>query len=432
MNVYDRSGFNLNSLWIGTWQCLRQELMTAGEVMKASVRGGITFQALRAPISVGVHMSLAAFYTPLRYLDSTWTQFVIDGVDGSLTMPRTSVTTRFESLGLGNIAPGFQFPRLFLVNWNRIHNWYMRWPDYPEVNDFAVPSATASPVGSGNYEYRYGRRCVNLPNYATRLRVSTLDAADYQLEQSVASSKATLDIRLLEQLRARYRSEQARDWFSRRGYREVVESIWNQRPSRDAENRPHLVDLETAWVDGGNVWATEADELGKRTGVIDISVDHRFPTVVFPEAGVLSYWICFRTPPLYRTSVNPIASPQHDGSYVDWTGDPVILAKEPPVAIKRGVLDSSNATPTVAAGTYPRGQHLRTGWNSVGDEFNRGSRTNWMLQAGQANPEDLILHQDVSSAFLSKIEGLARAALKFEQISDSVVPPISTSIFAGG
>ena len=177
--------------------------------------------------------------------------------------------------------------------------------------------------------------------------------------------------------------------------------------------------------------ATDTQSLGVRQGTLDVDVNHRIPTVHYPEGGLLSYWLCLRSPPLFKGMVNPIASPNHPREYVDLTGDPTILASMPPYSVKRGELDAASATATTAAGVYPRGQHLRTGWNHVGDQFNSGMVNNWMLQPAPAEIEDMVLHQDVTSAFGSKYEGVARASLRFNQMSDSMVPPGTTNIFAG-
>ena len=131
---YDRSGFGLKALWLGRWSCLRQEVMTPGETISGAVMGAITFQALRAPIGIGLHVTMLTFFTPMRWLWSSWPDYVKQGVDGALSMPYSTWNPpdvddpyfAWNSLGVGELLDGNTVPTVFVKNWNRCYNWWLK------------------------------------------------------------------------------------------------------------------------------------------------------------------------------------------------------------------------------------------------------------------------------------------------------------------
>ena len=448
MPRYDRSGFGQHALDLGRWKCLRQELLAPGESLRPGVFGEVVLNALRAPFSIGVHMTMALFYTPMRYLWSGWTDYVVAGPDrrksrqGSPLPAQVAAMPTFtpgsgvsggslnwDSLGIGTCHGGRMYPVVFRTNWNKVYRWYMRWPD----DEAASPrSETAEPTDDNELEY--GLPAVNLPRFITRFRTDNQLNADswtFEAEAGAAvGTKAKISLRALEMARAAYKSESVRDWFARRGYIEVMKSVWNQRASRDPEERPLLVGTQDGWAGGGNVFATTKSDLGGRAGIVDYQVNCRFPRVLFPESGLLSYWICLRIPPVFRGTQNPVASMDYDMAYADWTADPMIAPSLPPRQLKRGAVSAHASSRSSVLGQVPALQHFRSGWDHMDDVYNNDKDTRWLMQP-KRDDADYRYHPEVRDAFRDLYAGTGRASLRFEQITDSPVPVPESSIFAG-
>ena len=263
---------------------------------------------------------------------------------------------------------------------------------------------------------------------ATRTRTPSLNTSHYV----EPTTNDQLDIRGLAQRQARYRQEQKRDWFATRGYREIVQEVWNQRVSEDAEQRPLLIgEPETGWLSGDNVLGTGSQEiLAVRGGTMGANINTRFKTWTAPEGGLVSWFMALRTPPVFEQQGNPYASTE-DWDYADYTGDPDILRKRPPQNYKHRQFIPHSEVAT-ATGTYPAGQQLRTGWNALDSNFMRQfGEHGFPVQETTQNPADWRYHTSVKNAFLSSLFGDAIMTLRFNLTSHSVIPDIDSSIFSG-
>ena len=449
MPTYDRSGSLLGTLKVGRWRCLRQELLHTGESMDSHLRGSITMAALREPMAVDIHATIATFFTPMRYLVTDWANMLKEGVDTTTTIPTSTVptlsniadTVSLDSFGLGWVVEGDVIPTFFATNINDIYNWYMKYPDDSDVTLTDVPNSDA---------VKYGRPAVNLPSYLTRLRkASQVTKADYQVafstdveaetvtdDQNVTTttyddSSTTVDLRVLRELRARLASETSRDWFGTRGYKEVVDRIWGMKPSNEVEQRPWLLDVHTGWLGGSNVWATDGSSLGQRAGVMSFDLDHRPGSMTAVEAGVISYWLCLRFPPLIVGGGNPFSNTD-DWTYADWTAEPMILAAMPPQNWKHRQLIPSLDRADVE-GIYPAGQQWRTGWNQVDNDVS--VRASFPIQPQPADAAASVYaaryHPTVDQAFISNSLGHGLLTVQFSQMCSSRVPVPESSIFAG-
>lgn len=429
MPSYDRGGYHLTSLKLGRATCLRQELVTPGETIESALRGQIIFSALRRPIVTQLEITLAAFYTPMRFVTPTtfdWVQYINEGPQTALTIPLYSLGQAgdddipWDCLGLGTLYYGDTIPWMFYANWLKIWNWYFKWPEATDA------TSVASGLEADEIK-QYGRRVVNKESYATRWRDNSVH------DDTIGEVAATddFDVRDLERIQAGLREHQDREWFGTRGYRELVNQIWNTMPDENAEQRPYLIGKpETGWIGGEQVLGTGDGVLAVRTGAMGANLNTRFKTWTAPEHGIMSYWIAMRCPPLLEKQGNPYASTE-DWTYADWTGHPIELGSMAPVGYKeRQFIPSSESSTFV--GYMPRGQQLRTGWNSVHRNFlsETGNHEGWPIQR-KTTPNTWRYHQTLDHLFLSDLWGNAIGSLYFDQTSHSMVPDIAGSIYAG-
>ena len=125
--------------------------------------GQILFGAMRRPVVMDVHYTLACFYTPMRYLWSDWVTYIKEGIGhdangtGGSGRPRSSQRP-WDSLGIGTIFNGDQIPEFFIRNHNKVWNWYWKWPDGNQIGETAQPQNDEETI-------MYGRTVVNLPSW---------------------------------------------------------------------------------------------------------------------------------------------------------------------------------------------------------------------------------------------------------------------------
>ena len=428
---YDRSGIRIGTIKLGRWNCLRQEWMIPGEAMELDLSGGITMAALREPISLKVHATLAAFYTPMRFITPDGANFpamVKEGLDNTTlansfmayTVPTASTPAGvpWDALGVGHIEEGDEIAQFWVRNYLDIYNWYMRWPEDAE---HAIASLK---FDSSNMQW--GFPAVSLESYATRLRTETLDDADLTVEGTESSGTTSLNLRVLAAAKSRLRSEVTRDWWGRRGYNETVQSIWGTWPSENVEERPFLIGKESAWLSGGNIHATDGDNLGRRAGLMQMNFAQDFGTFTAPEHGVISYWLTLRVPPIYIGQANPLLGTD-DWTYDDWIMEPSRIAALAPQSITRRKF--LPGTTDDIEGLHPRGQHQRTGWHQIDGQI--ATRDSFPVYKTPATVASLKYHQDMDHAFVSQAYGHGLMSVEFNQVTSSPLPPPAASIMAG-
>ena len=422
MPRYDRTGHRVLAMKLGRWNCLRQEWMTAGEVITPNISGWVRLAQLREPLTTDVKFTLAAFYTPMRFLWDGWLGYVKQGVDGTTTIPTTTVpgSDYWDSLGLGHVVGGDRICKHWMDNWRKIWWWYMRFPDDTDavLDSYAYSGAS---VAARNF----GFKAVALESLATRLRKEpTLTEADYMMQTKASGSREKFDLRAFGQLQARLGSEITRDWYSRERYQELMNQIWHTNVGDNPEERPFLVGHEEGWMSGSDLIATDGDNLGALSGAMKVDIDHNFGPVLAPEHGILSYWLTMRIPPIYSDQANYLTAAE-DFGYKDWTGEPSIMASAPPEAIKARRYAQKRESATVK-GYAPAGQHLRTGWSSIDGTIAARGTTMVAKHSSEG-----WYHPDMDHAFVSLAYGHAYGTLRFMQPSRSLIPDIKSSIYAG-
>ena len=424
MPSYDRSGSRVGGLQTGKWSCLRQEMTHAGETLETKIKGKIFLNPLRQPLVTDVHATLATFWTPIRWHWPQFVDYVKNGYDNPLAIPTATMTALpapWDALGCGTVKVDDVIAKHWVQHFNDCYQWYMRRPDDQAADTSYDDEKLPGTAGIA----KFGPAGVNLPSYATRLRTGTVvEGSDAEL--SVTNNK--VDVRLLEELGARFRTEQMREWFGTRGYQEILQDTWNAKGSLEVEKRPMLINEMSAWLTGGNVVSVgESANLGQRAGLMNFDVHHELRPFTAPEQGIMSHWIILRFAPLFNTQSNPMLTGD-DFKYADFVADPAVLRASPPEQIKKRRIAATGES-TAAVGYYPRGQHWRTGWSHVDDVIT--SQGNYPIQNFGSGGEVNQYHFTLENAFQSTNVGHALMTMLFEQISHSDVPDIHDSIYAG-
>ena len=414
MPYYDRSGGNLTALKLGYVRCLRQEWLTAGEVYNGNLSGHLDMASLREPISTDVRCDLFVAWTPLRFLWDGWIDYLREGMDTNRTIPTMDGTNVCgPALGIGEQKQ--QFRTLFRDNYLKVYNWFFKWPDDP---DATWPGSTVQ--SAINDKLTWGLKAVNLPNSVTRLKASQ-DVGTDDYEQSTAGNK--FDIRDLTELRARFKSEQTRDWLASDRYAEIMDEIFHVSVGEDPEERPWEVDHHTAWLRGANIYATDSESLGDRAGVMGIDIDHNVDFAA-PEHGLLAWFITLRCPPLFDTEYNPMSGNQ----ITDWaeiTGEPELLKAAKPVRIAaQKYLEGSSTTKHF--GWEPAAQHFRQGWNVVDPIFKERRSFPTMTASDSTR-----YHPRMDRIFNTLALGHFWGYLNFRQPCSNPIPEPMHSVMAG-
>lgn len=423
MPTYDRSGMNLQTFKLGRVKCLRQEYMVAGEVMRPNIKGYVRLGSLREPMALDVKVDLCTFFTPLRFIDDNWIDYIKDGPDTLLTMPTTTVSVsgahRMDVLGIGAIEGSDVIWEAWVKSYNNLWNWNFKFPDDTSV------SLTDTPTDQD--DRRYGRKAVNLPSYETRVRATETEVTNADFQVPLVDSNTKVSLRDLNRYAAEFRAEIARDWLASDRYAEIMQHEYGVNVDDNAEGRPYMLDHISGWMSGRDLYATDGSSLGQVAGVQKFEFDHNPGVIIAPEHGILSYVMVIRWPPMFDDHSNPLTAID-DWEWHDFTGNPSIIANtEPKEILARTYRQRQESTDSV--GWHPAGQHFRTGYNIVDGVI--AERDSFPIQSGSNNTRWYVDSAEVDDAFSSLSLGHGLGAIKFTQIVESPIPLPMGSIMSG-
>ena len=425
MPQYLRGGRRLGTLQFGRVNCIRQELLHAGEAIRSSITGRILPAPLRETISTPINVSVATFFTPLRWLWDDVETLVRDGNDatgGSLTV-NTRRSSHDDCLGAGSgdvIKPVWD---VFYKNYLRIYNEHYKWPADADVTHF----------GSGVAELLVGRKYglfgCNLPAMWTRILEDEIVESDYTFVTGQSSSREKIDLRALDYLKSKLKTETDKMYFSQDRYDENLKTIWQgARGNAEVDKVPVRLDLESSFIGGEDIYATSSEGLGERAGLLDFRLDHRLPyRFVAPEHGLISYMLLIRVEPTLEKQVNPFSSGDNK-TWVDYLAHPGQIAESGPVKVHRGELDG-NASDDMILGVMPRGWQWRDMWSQIDNDIDK--RNSFLTQENVTDVASAHYHADMNDAFTSKSLGNAIMDLRIAIQSDSLVPEPFASLYAG-
>ena len=220
---YDLSHLSLQTYKIGRLQTLSQIPVMANDSIKLHMGIIVRQAALRREIVADPIVDIFAFFVPHRHIYDQWIEFIRQGVDETINLPTFTPAGQIQYTA--NYSDGGDsIPLHAHAGYNRIWNRYFRVPsDNSTARGYGVLADTAQ---ANNTNYRkYGHVIARTKNWwNTALEQDQVTSEDY----SVPIVNGTLDVRALEQYRARYGSETARDWFANADerYKDVMQLAW--------------------------------------------------------------------------------------------------------------------------------------------------------------------------------------------------------------
>lgn len=406
--------------------------VVAGESLTYSLQGIIRLAQLRREIVRDMQVDILAFYRPHRHTyGDDWETFIKSGVDETVTFTGQSTAGADTSRGLHgcfllhgiNAAFPSTIPQWLADGYLDIYNRY-----------FKVPTDTDAPRSFNIGDYmEYGFPAARLPHpittgvdFVNSDPNRDLDSADWTVNIPI-SGTADLDIRALDQIQARYKSEVEKTWFSNR-YSDVLETTFGTTVNTDADQRPEMLMRHTFMMSGSEINGTDDATLGSYAGKTLQSLSCGFPRKRFDEHGAVWVMALLRWPTVFDTESHMLLR-RDNPTYKEISGDPVVLSAEPPIEVdrERYLADTSSPLP----GVYePYGQWYREQPSVVDPKYFEAAYPWSDFVAGQ----DGQWYDQQSQYFnVFQTERLAdwQIHAKAEMMSHSPVPDPRTSIMAG-
>ena len=339
--TYPRGGMTLKTGKIGRVNCLRQQILKPGERMNIDMQGQVKLETLRERDSLRINAHLGVFMTPIRWLWPEFPDYIKEGPDTALAIP-TETTSRFDKFGIGSFSNGgaLTLPKFWKDACLRVYNEWYRWPEDPDVTDWASQGEIAVPLQNT------WNRC--------RYEATPTDAADY--------TPAVLDVRDIAEAQARYRTAMDREILSYGRYMEIMKEVWNADGSREVDQVPIMLDQVEVGVNPRDMPAQDAAGLGEWQSIFDFGVDHQIRGVVAPEHCIITYMLVVRFAPLIE-SRHPMATDRLD--WATLVGDDEILGSLRPQEVQ--VRDIATTDLATSLGYLPAGWHWRSQSDVIGE-----------------------------------------------------------------
>jgi hypothetical protein len=348
-----RGGQTLKEGYIGTLNCLRQQVMMPGERQNVRIKGKIRLGALRERDVMRINAHLAVFMTPMRWLDDNYTDLA---AKVNTTQATTSLND-LDKIGIGayaGVARNVQTH--FLRSVNKIYNNWYKWPenaDRGETTPWTIgPSAV--PLSSAWNRCRFTKDPATPTDYAV-------------------TSTTTFDVRNLAQTQATFRAAMKREVISYGRWMELVEQVWNGDGSREVDQVPVMLDQVEVGVNPRELPATDGASLGEWQSLYDFEVDHTIKGIVAPEHCVITYMLVVRFPPMTE-SLMPLSTDLN--AWEELMADPEWISAAQPQEVQ--VRDVMTSTGTTQLGYLPAGWQWRCEHDVVGEAINTGGTFPYM------------------------------------------------------
>ena len=346
MTRSERGGLSLKTGKIGRANCIRQQIMMPGERMNIRLNGKVRLEALRERDVLRINAHLGVFMTPLRWLWTDFPQYLREGPDTAVTPPTVSSEGNWSNLGIGSYTAGAlgSYYKWYQDAYNRVVNEWYKWPEDSDVS---------------GHPPNDGHKAVPLAKPWTRCRYDATpdDTGDYTIDVS----GATMDVRSLAEIQARFRSAMKRDVLSYNRWMEIIKDVYKGNGSREVDQVPILLDQVEVGVNPREIPATDGASLGQWQSLFDFGVDHQIRGVVAPEHCILTYVLTVRFSATVE-SVHPLATDRLD--WHEMVADPEFLAAAMPRQVqKRDVFQSNSST---EFGYLPAGWQWRCDHDVIG------------------------------------------------------------------
>ncbi len=355
----DLSHYDFNQGEIGHLQTFACIPIMAGDSVSMNMEGVFRLSPLRRNLVVDCKIDMFAFFVPHRHIyGEEWIKFIKDGKNAAAVFPGVTLGTDqdIDYTGTSFNSPA-TIPLWPVAGYNRIWNRYFRSPtDDASIRDDDEISPTGEPS-----DRRAGIRCGYLPQpWST----GVVDGVP-ESERQVDATADTFDIVDLNRVQAEYTTEVDREYFGQR-YNDLLNTVWGSTVNTDADERPTLCHHSSWWLSGYDVDGTDDGTLGsysgKSAGVGRMSFRRKF----FSEHGAL-FLMCLPRFPTIHTSERHFLHKTVNPTYLEFAGDPAIVAAEPPIsAIEADFFDPGSAADL---GQIPYGQWYRYHPNHVHQEY---------------------------------------------------------------
>lgn len=440
-NAYNKGHFVHLAGKLGRLQTVQVYNVAAGDSLEIELDGIIRLAPLRKEVVSETQVDICVFYIPYRHVYPDWPTKLQRGAGINVADPNFSVSGKTDLSYLTLDYASSSIPRYLVQGYNQIWDRYYRVPSLARDNDELTFPDTDS---QDHRDWRlYGRRCARLAHpaldgmridggSATRQPWRDLNDADWTYEAVVSSGFADIDLRALEQVRGKYRSEIERVWFTER-YKDVLERIWGTSVNIDADQRPELCMRETFNMSGVDVDGTDDAALGQYIGKTVARCSVNMPRKFFQEHGVVWVMALLRHPFIHVGETHPYKYLLSQSKVDELMADPNLFSAEPPVQYASGDwLAPPWGSITSQPEVKPYGQGYRMQTNRVhknyadipGYPFLRQTINN-LTEASYYQVGD---YDDVfQTSQLAHWQLHARANV----VQHSVVPPASDSIYAG-
>lgn len=360
-NDYDLSHYSAITGQLGRLQTVSVIPVIANDTMQIDVNGAIRLSPLRTQLTLDAKVEVFVFYDKYRNsYGNTWVQMIKDGVNGTTTLPTVDVGTDYYpsiyTTGSGTI------PKHYVNMYNNIWNHYFRIPN--NTDEISVEDVPSASTVEGRETRAYGRRIARLPAlWNTGVNNANIDNQNYM---AVDATGDTFDLIDIAQVKAQYKNEVDRDWFSHR-YRDFMSDTFGSTGVHiDADQRPELLYHNEQYLSGYDIDGTSGNTHGNVIGKAAGMVQCQLPPKYFNEHGCVWIMMAVRFPSILQQESHYLSNNTLD--YKTISGDPAVMLNERPTEWSKGDIDMTS-TSTSSIGHHPFGQYYRTQPNRIHKVF---------------------------------------------------------------
>lgn len=420
--VYDLSHYSMMVGAIGGLQTLTTIPVVPGDSFDLDFSAVFRLSPLRRNMYLDARVDLFAFFVPHRHVYTNWVDFIKDGYDEGVTLGTDTIPSG-DIHCLGRIYKyGHTMPRYISRGYMMIWNRYFRDPSETAIGELAedyLITTAAQKVRD------YGMKCCWLPRIWNTAVTTNLAAADY--EYTVAGS--VVDLFEFEKLKARLRTEQARNWFAVR-YQDVLNYTYGTRVNIDADERPELLMRSASWLSGRDVEGTDTSTLGTYTGKGVSVAGLRMPPKMFMEHGTIWLQALVRFPSVLNYE-NHYLDTHPEPTYKEISGDPAVILSEKPISVnKRDFVDDASS---ITLGEVPYAQWYREQPSAVHNKYHATEGHQFITESDLSSKEHMTyIDQDHYDDVFQTTQLKHWNSQGFVDITAKrFIPHPVTSIFAG-
>jgi hypothetical protein len=400
-----RGGTTLKTGRVGEVNCLRQQILMPGERMNVDISGTIRMESLRERDSMRINAHLATFLTPVRWLDSNWTDFV----KKENTTQNTGGCIDMGYLGIGSYLPYSRLSQeMYRYSLARVYNEWYKWPEDTDsgVADFAA----AEPKSAVPLSSAWSR---------VREEATPTSTGDYMV-----SSATSFDVRELSRIQAQFKGAMKREITSNGRWMELIDQVWKGDGSREVDQVPIMLDQTEVGVSPRDMPASDGAGLGQWQSLYDFNVNHSIRGVVAPEHCIMTTILVIRFPPIIE-GMMPLATANND--WYELVGDPEFLSAQEPVEVQVQDVAADNSSTTL--GYLPAGWQWRCEHNVIGKEID--DRNSFAYSQAPTSYADTKDATRIKNAFRSASLGHYVVDLYFDETSYQPIGTARDSYFSG-